>query len=101
MRLLLAEDLKSSKAPVLLGKINFEKLLSGSDSCELLQMKRRKSDIYFSISLHSGNTGHLMGGCVYKAHPDKKNSLKLMTKNLMGGIKYNGGDLLQTKLKFI
>ena len=47
MRLLLAEDLKSSKAPVLLGKINFEKLLSGSDSCELLQIKEENQIFIF------------------------------------------------------
>lgn len=91
------KDLKSNKAPVLLGKINFEKLLSGTDSCELLQMKRKKSDIYFSMSLHSGNAGHLMGGCIYKAHPNKKNSLKLMTKNLLGKIMYDGGETYYTK----
>ena len=91
------KDLKSNKAPVLLGKINFDKLLSGTDSCELLQMKRKKSDIYFSMSLHSGNAGHLMGGCVYKAHPNKKNSLKLMTKNLLGKMMYDGGETYYTK----
>lgn len=91
------KDLKSNKAPVLLGKINFEKLLSGSDSCELFHMKRKKSDIYFSMSLHSGNAGHLMGGCVYKAQPDKKNSLKLMTKNLMGKMRYDGGETYYIK----
>lgn len=91
------KDLKSKKAPVLLGRINLEKLRSGTDTCELLQMKRKKSDIYFSISLRTGNMGYLAGGCVYKANPNKKNSLKLMTKNLMGEIKYNGGETYYIK----
>ena len=91
------KDLESNKAPVLLGKINLEKLLSGTDFCELVQMKRKKSSIYFSISLHSGNAGHLVGGYVYKANPDKKNSLKLMTGNLTGEISYNGGETYYIK----
>ena len=38
-----------------------------------------------------------MVGCIYKAHPNKKNSLKLMTKNLLGKIMYDGGETYYTK----
>ena len=76
------KDLKSKKAAVLLGTIELRSLEMEADDYHLLEMKRKNSDIYFSISVFTGNAHYLNGGVLYKANPKKKNSLKLITKNL-------------------
>ena len=75
------KDLSSSKQAVLLGTLDFKSI--GADFCEFHHLKRRKSCIYFSITVYVGNAGYLNGGYVYKANPKKENSLKLVSNDLI------------------
>jgi len=77
------KDLKSKKAPVLLGTIKFENLFDGADNCKLMLMKRKKTNIYFSMTLYTGMAKYFCGNCVFRADPKKKNSLKLLSKKMI------------------
>jgi len=76
------KDLKSKKAPVLLGTIKLWNLFEGADDCKLMLMKRKKSSIYFSMTLYTGWALDF-SNCVFKADPEKKNSLKLLNKGIV------------------
>lgn len=76
-------DLKSKKQPVLLGTIDLESLDLPCDYYLIKQTEFKNSDFYFSFSVYNGNANFLSGAAVYKGTMNKKNSLKLMTTDLV------------------
>lgn len=77
------KDLKVQTPPVLLGTIELQGLGMDADDYSLIEMVRKNSNIYFSMTLYTGNAHYLNGGCIYKANPKKKNSLKLVRTDLV------------------
>ena len=74
------KDLKSNKAPVLMGTTDNGEELKFSDFFSLLQMKRKKSNIYVLMALYEGAPGWPYGRVILRANSEKKNSLKIHTK---------------------